>query len=114
MQLVQDVRLHQTEYRDLGIGLPPLFQVTHGPMEAHALGRGMTLAQSLGIEISGELHCQNYCKERQIIGAVRHTKTSKSIAVRKIDGERHSLRCNHCVEDLCLEPGVWRVGFYDG
>lgn len=80
----------------------PFYQITHGPMESHALGRGLTLAQQLSIPHTTNLHCKNWCKNYSRIGAIRHPRSSLSIQVKNSRTERHLIYCNACAEDLCL------------
>jgi hypothetical protein len=80
----------------------PFFQITHGPMEAHALGRGLRLSRDLGVDVEESLTCSNWCKNYLSIGACRHGMTGSSIQVKKRDRERHVLYCNRCFEHLCL------------
>ena len=89
----------------------PFFQITHGPMEAHALGRGMKLSSELDVEIRGELECRSFCSQKNQVGAVRVFSGRKSIAPRKQEGEKHLILCNNCVEDFCLEKGMGRSLF---
>lgn len=81
----------------------PFFQATHGPMEAHALGRGLTLCDSLSIAYTTNLICANYCKNYTIIGACRHASSGKTLQPKQRPTERHVIYCNWCLEDLCLE-----------
>ena len=85
----------------------PFFQVTHGPMEAHALGRGINLAKSLGIEFWTDFHCMNWCKNYSRIGAFR-TKSSrakeKPILSKNRLREVHLIVCDRCLEDRCIDP----------
>ena len=79
----------------------PFFQSTHGPLEAHALSRGITVAYKQGIDVFGELKCDNYCSSFHTIGACRVSK-SRIILAKPRDGERHLILCNVCVDDLVL------------
>lgn len=81
----------------------PFFQVTHGPMEAHALGRGMRLASEMGIKIDFKLECQNWCTRYSQIGAVRLTKNRKAVLAKKITGESHVVLCNLCLNSLIFD-----------
>lgn len=81
----------------------PFYQITHGPMEAHALGRGLALAAKLGIDLDTDLHCKNWCKNYTRIGAIRHPKSFlKKIQVTNSAFERHLIYCDGCAEDLCI------------
>lgn len=87
----------------------PFFQVTHGPIESHALGRGMKVATELGIEINFELHCKNWCKNFESIGACRLTKNGNSILPKMAEVESHVILCNLCVNDIVF-GGLSRLG----
>lgn len=76
------------------------FQITHGPMESHALAKGMRLSSDLNIGTEGILHCKNWCKSYSTIGACRNSKTSNAIQPRKLTYERHVIYCNNCLEDV--------------
>ena len=78
------------------------FQVTHGPMESHALAKGMRLSGNLNIGMEGKLHCKNWCKNYLTIGACRHGRTGASVQVKKLITERHVIYCNNCFEDICF------------
>lgn len=87
------------------LDLRPFFQVTHGPMEAHALGRGITLAKSLGIEVWTDFHCFNWCKQYSKIGAFRtnSSRREKPILTKNRLREVHLIVCDNCLEDRCLD-----------
>jgi hypothetical protein len=84
----------------------PFYQITHGPMESHALGRGLALARELGVPHIANLHCKNWCKNYTRIGAIRHPRSSLSIQVKNSNTERHLIYCDACAEDMCLSPQI--------
>lgn len=93
------------EFFDVALAddIRPFYQITHGPMESHALGRGLALAAKLGVEVHADLHCKNWCKNYTRIGAIRHPKSSlKKIQVTNGPFERHLIYCDACAEDLCI------------
>ena len=81
----------------------PFYQVTHGPMESHALGRGIALAKRLGVEIQSFLECKNFCSQYRSLGACRHPRSSLGILTKNTFSERHLIYCDRCLEDLCIK-----------
>lgn len=81
----------------------PFFQITHGPIESHALGLGMALADSLRIDTSFTLHCKNWCKVYWRIGACRQPKSNpRSVLARHAYIERHEIFCDRCITDFVI------------
>lgn len=80
----------------------PFYQITHGPMEAHALGRGINLANELGVLLILDLNCKNYCKNYSRIGACRHPNKGFEVLSKNAMYEKHLIYCDNCFEVLCL------------
>lgn len=82
------------------------FQITHGPMEAHALGRGLALAEQLKIPVDLNLECKNWCSNYSRIGAFRslptRTKANRILTKNQLR-EIHLIVCDNCLEDLCVD-----------
>ena len=77
----------------------PFFQATHGPLESHALGRGLALAKTLEIATEGRLECSNCHTVNDYIGACRQRfKGLGHIQAKLADTERHVIYCQACVD----------------
>jgi hypothetical protein len=89
----------------------PFYQSTFGPFESHALGRGIALAEKLGIRVSSLENCMlGHCSNAGV-GAMRFIAGRPSrIASSAEITEVHKLACYECADDLIFN-NLRRVPF---